>query len=438
MFNLHNILESNHTFDDHELPLKFKFRLLNTIMMVIITTATTFGILHYAGLVPIGNFHANINFFFAATNLILIIWLRHNKSAYNTVMTLMLISGLITFTSSLITIPNDEFRMIWFFLMVFLAFFAGSIYHGYFTAALSIIIILVSNHYFDLNLSPLAISTAIIALLLLTLSIKVYTQKMIDLENALTTLNDSLNAKVKETVDEVRQKDKMMLQQARLAQMGEMIAMIAHQWRQPLSSISAISTKLQLSLALGEEIDKGTLSKELQNIDKRVLLLSDTIDDFRNFYNANNQKNSFDLSKTITQTLEVLKPAIDQAEINLSLQNSLKTHVNSLEGEVLQVVMNLIKNAIDVLKEHEGERNIWIRSYQNRSHAFVSVEDNAGGIDQAVIERIFEPYFSTKKEKNGMGLGLYMSQLIIQKHCNGTINVKNSKRGALFVISLPL
>jgi len=434
---LQNFLESNQHFSDNELPLKFKFRLLNTIMGVIVITATIFGTLHYLGVAPLGDFHANTNFFFAFSNLFLILWLRKDNTVYNKAVSLMLISSLITFTSALITVPGDELRIIWFYITLFLAFFAGGIIYGYLTAVASITIIIISNTFFDLHLSELAITTSIVGLVLLTIAIKVYTQKMVDLEEALTTLNDSLHAKVESSVDEIRKKDAAMLQQARLAQMGELIAMIAHQWRQPLSSISAISANMQLSLALNENVDKTELQSELLHIDERVTLLSNTIDDFRNFYNTNKEKSYFDLAETINQAIEILKPSLRNAQVSLDFQNCLKRPIKSLESELIQVLINIIKNAIDILSERDQEREIWINAFEEKESIHILIEDNAGGIDEKIQTKIFNPYFSTKKEKNGMGLGLYMSKLIIQEHCKGTLQVSNTDQGALFSIILP-
>ncbi len=438
MFNLQNILESGHTFDDHELSLKFKFRLLNTIMLVIVFTSTLFSLLHYLDLAPIGNIHANANFLFAATNFLLIIWLRASKTSYDHIVPLMILSALATFTSALITVPNDEFRIMWFYITVFLAFFTGGVLYGYITAVMSILIILIANALFDLHLSSLAITTAVTGLIILTITVKVYTKKMIDLERSLISLNDSLHTEVTSTVEELRKKDELMLHQARMAQMGEMIAMIAHQWRQPLSSISAISTNIQLSIALDEEIKKETLRQELSTIDDRITLLSNTIDNFRNFYNTNNEKREFALSDTIDQAIEVLTPAIKNADVSLTFKNDLRSSITSLESEIIQVLMNIIKNAIDTLKEQDIKRQVLIRAYQDSTHVTVIIEDNAGGVSNEIIDKIFDPYFSTKKEKHGMGLGLYMSKLIIQEHCNGTLNVHNSDEGAVFTITLPL
>lgn len=438
MLDFKNILESGHTYSDHELPLKFKVRLINTVMMIIVFTSTLYGLLHYLKIAPLGDFHANVNFIFAFSNLLLILWLRKDKEAYNIIVSLMLLSALASFTSALITIPNDEFRIIWFYITVFLAFFVGGIWHGYSTAAASIFIILLSNYFFDLNLSTLGVSTSITGMIILTITVKIYTQKMIDLENSLLSLNDSLHSKVQIGVEEIRKKDEYMLQQARMAQMGEMIAMIAHQWRQPLASIAAISANIQLSIALDEEIKKEALNQDLSAIVNRTALLSKTIDDFRNFYNTNNQKHEFNLEHTITQAIEILTPAINNADVTVTFSSDIKTEISSFESEIIQVLMNIIKNAIDILKDQEGDKNISIRAYQYNRSVYIMIEDSGGGVDAEIMNKIFEPYFSTKKEKNGMGLGLYMSQLIIREHCNGTLRIHNSRQGAVFTIELPL
>ena len=189
---------------------------------------------------------------------------------------------------------------------------------------------------------------------------------------------------------------------------------------------------------MDEEVTKESLKQELKSIDNRVVLLSNTIDDFRNFYNTNNEKSTFDLSKTIAQAIEVLSPAIHNANVTLTFKDSLENNVESLENEIIQVLMNVIKNAIDILKEREQERNIIVKAYQENRQTYIVVEDNAGGVSEEIINKIFDPYFSTKKEKHGMGLGLYMSKLIIQEHCDGSLDVHNSKEGAVFTITLPL
>jgi len=436
--NINNILESGHHFTNNEVSLKFRFRLLNTIMLIIVLTSTIFGILHYLNISKINDFHANVNFFFAVSNLLFIYYLRYLKSSYKTIVLLMLFSSLLTFTSDLLTVVNDEFRIMWFYITVFLAFFTGGVVYGYITMLLSIFVILTCNALFDLYLSELSIVTAITGLLIMSYSVKVYTQKMIDLEKTLLSLNNSLHHKVDDATVELQKKDAYMLQQARLAQMGEMIAMIAHQWRQPLSSIAAITTNLKISMSLGDDIKPEQLEYDLSAIENRIELLSKTIDDFRNFYKTDGQKRSFDLDKAIHQSLDVLSPAIMGANVHVDFKNYLKKPIVSYESEVIQVIMNLVKNAVDILKEKEGPREIYVNSYEDDRFAYIVVEDNGGGVASEHITKIFEPYFSTKKEKNGMGLGLYMSHLIIYEHCKGTLEVENTSKGALFKVKIPL
>jgi len=438
MLNIQNFLDSGQSFNDLEVELKFKFHLLNTIMIIIVFTSTLFGLLHHLGIAPIGDFHANANFLFALTNVLLIAWLRYAKEAYSIVNLFMILSGLATFTSALITIPNDEFRIMWFYITVFLAFFTGGLLYGYLTASASIVIVLMANAFFDLNLSGLAITTAITGLIVLTITVRQYTKKMLNLEQALLSLNDTLHIKVEEGINDIRQKDEYMVQQARMAQMGEMIAMIAHQWRQPLASIAAISANIQLDIAMNKEIKKEALNQEVEAIVNRTALLSKTIDDFRNFYNTSNQKDLFNLETTINQAIEILSPAILHSNVEVHFSSDMHSDIVSFESELIQVIMNIIKNAIDVLKSKKGGRKIHVRAYEDARLAYILIEDNGGGIDEKILARIFEPYFSTKKEKNGMGLGLYMSQLIINEHCQGQLSAHNSSTGAVFSIELPL
>ncbi len=351
---------------------------------------------------------------------------------------MMVIASLVNFTTALVTIDNDEFRMMWYYILILISFFIGGISTGIFTAICSVIIILVAHNSMDLHLNTISVVTAIVGILIVTLSVKLYTKKMIDTENALLLANASLNEKVEKAIEDIRQKDKLMLQQARLAQMGELIAMIAHQWRQPLSSIAAISTNLKLSLALGDEINKESLENELSSIEGRVELLSKTIDDFRNFYQHNQHKQDFFLKEAILKSLEVLRPFSQNIGIKINTNFYFTETIHSFESEIVQVLMNIIKNAMDALKDKEGYKEITIKGYEDLMFAHILIEDNAMGISEENINKIFEPYYSTKLEKNGTGLGLYMSKLIIDEHCHGKLSVRNSSAGAVFSIKLPL
>ena len=236
---------------------------------------------------------------------------------------------------------------------------------------------------------------------------------------------------------QLRQKEQMMLAQSRMAAMGEMLAMIAHQWRQPLSSISAIAGTLTLDAAM-DAYDKAFFQQRLNDIGELSQHLSSTIDDFRNFFKEDKEKHTVTLEEMVGKSLLIIEPVLVTNGIMLHRAYENSDRIETFSNELMQVILNLLKNAQEALKELSVEQpQIWIRSYSRDGYACLSIEDNAGGIPGDVIERIFEPYFSTKTKKDGTGLGLYMSKVIIEQHCSGMLQVSNSEQGALFEICLP-
>ena len=233
--------------------------------------------------------------------------------------------------------------------------------------------------------------------------------------------------------------DKQLIEQSKLAQMGEMIGNIAHQWRQPLSVISVAATGSLCKIEY-DDIDKDELSKNLKLINKESQYLSETIDVFRNFL----------LEEKIVQRVIIqdrIQTAIDIVSINLKNNNiELKTNLNEIEpieydlvlGELTQVIINLINNSKDALKDSQVKNKfVSINLKKTKQHILLEIEDNGGGIKEDIIDKIFEPYFSTKGKAQGTGLGLYMSYQIINNSLNGKIQVENTKDGAKFTIFLP-
>ncbi len=243
--------------------------------------------------------------------------------------------------------------------------------------------------------------------------------------------------RISEGIKQLRQKDALMLQQAKMAQMGEMISMIAHQWRQPLATIGAITQNLKLSTMLGEPISHDLLNQKLSSINSHVNMLSETIDDFRNFFRPDKERNSVILDDVIHKAIDVLESSITTHAVELTLDLNLKTPIKSFQNELLQVLINLIANAVDAFEESQTKKYITIDSFEVKESFTITISDNAGGIKEDVIDKIFEPYFSTKEIKNGTGLGLYMSKIIIEEHCQGSLSAKNSDVGAVFILSLP-
>ncbi|MEN8304543.1 MAG: PAS domain-containing sensor histidine kinase, partial [Campylobacterota bacterium] len=257
-------------------------------------------------------------------------------------------------------------------------------------------------------------------------------------------ITDSIN--LKEELKRSEEKDKTMLHQSKLAQMGEMISMIAHQWRQPLNAISLTTVNLKLNLELkkfdlqskdGADKCSDYLSKALGNIEGYVKSLSDTIDDFRGFYKEDKKKVEIRLSSLVEGSLDIVLTSIENQNIKLTTDFRCRQKVNTFPNEIRQVILNLIKNAEDILLEKNiKDPYIYIRTYNDENYSYLEVSDNGGGVPQEIIENIFDPYFSTKIKKDGTGLGLYMSKTIIEDHCNGILSVYNNNDGAVFKIQL--
>ena len=244
--------------------------------------------------------------------------------------------------------------------------------------------------------------------------------------------------------NKLKTQEELLIQQSKLAAMGEMLANIAHQWRQPLSVISTLSTgmKLQKELNISNEKDE---KKALDNINENVQYLSKTIDDFRNFFKKDNVTVSTDFDKLITKTLKLIESRLKNKSINIIHVNK-NFSFETFESELIQVFINIINNSIDAFEDVKSEKYIFINAIKNEKQIEIEIKDNAGGIPSDIINKIFEPYFTTKGQKQGTGIGLYMSNEIITKHLHGRILAKteefqyknNNYIGATFNIVLPI
>ncbi len=246
------------------------------------------------------------------------------------------------------------------------------------------------------------------------------------------TENELLLEKIQAEEIKNKTQEKLMQQQHRLAQMGEMISMIAHQWRQPLSAISATSGVLSIKAKMNR-LDMQTVTDLSDKITGFSQHLSSTIDDFRNFFKTNKAKQNTDFKKIIDKILKIIENSLKQKNIELKIEIDSIEEFLTFENELMQVILNLIKNAEDALLENSINNPKIIITIKDR---ILTLSDNAGGIPKDIIDKIFEPYFSTKTKKDGTGLGLYMSKIIIQEHCAGKIYVENEENGAKFTIIL--
>jgi signal transduction histidine kinase len=250
---------------------------------------------------------------------------------------------------------------------------------------------------------------------------------------------------IQEHIDENQKQYKLLAQKSKLTAMGEMLANIAHQWKQPLSLITTSTSSIKLNKELGIKDDEF-LYKSIDNIQINANHLAETINDFMDFFRPDKNKNKFFMKDVIAKTLKLLSSQFQAKKIEI-IQQIQDISIISYERELLQVLLNIISNSKDAILENSIENGlIFIEIYKNENNVIIEIKDNAKGINENIKERIFEPYFTTKNKAQGTGIGLYMSQEIITKHMNGTIEVDNIQyeynkqieKGAIFKITLPI
>ncbi|MDZ7819553.1 MAG: HAMP domain-containing sensor histidine kinase [Aliarcobacter sp.] len=238
-------------------------------------------------------------------------------------------------------------------------------------------------------------------------------------------------------LSEFKKNEKILLEQSKLAAMGEMVSIIAHQWRQPLSAIGSIITTLKLKYNL-KKIDLNTYDEKLTQINNYIQYMSNTIDHFSDFLIRDSKKELVKIEQIVNSTYDLIKNSFDTFGIKVIINPSESLgNIYLYKNDLIQIVLNILNNAKDsfVLNKVVSPQ-IRISFSQIESFQIIEIEDNAGGIDLNVIDKIFNPYFSTKDKKNGTGLGLYICKMIVEKHLNGQISVKNIENGALFTIKI--
>lgn len=231
------------------------------------------------------------------------------------------------------------------------------------------------------------------------------------------------------------EQQEQLISQSRHALMGEMISMIAHQWRQPLSTLSAISANMMLDAQLGT-LSQDAIGEDLNKFEQIISHLSQTITDFNDFFKSDKIKQRSDLAKVVYEALELIEFRLKNIRVTTDLDSI--DPVDIYRNELLQVLINIINNAIDALEEEKVDGaliSISLKQKEPQSPIVISIHNNGAPIAQEVLPRIFEPYFSTKN-KNGTGLGLYIVKTIVDKHLDGQIRADNLEDGCRFTIEL--
>lgn len=241
-----------------------------------------------------------------------------------------------------------------------------------------------------------------------------------------------LDKKVQEEIEQRRQKEQILFHQSKLAALGEMLGNIAHQWRHPITRLSLLIQNFDLAYKKNR-LTPEFIEKFKKNALMQINYMSETIDDFTNFFKKDTKKIEFCPYEVIRDALKLVESRLKNNNINIDLNVISKKPVYGYKSEFSQVILNILNNAIDVLKDKNlNKKNIYIRIYKDK----IEIEDNGGGIADDIKDKIFEPYFTTKFQSQGTGIGLYMSKVIITQHFNGKLYFYNSGKGAVFVIEI--
>lgn len=255
-------------------------------------------------------------------------------------------------------------------------------------------------------------------------------------DNALSEFNASLEANVDEEVQKFRQHEKGLLQQTKMGAMDDIISLIAQQWRQPMIEMARMLGGLEALFEQGS-VSRQTFRAKIAEVDSRLRHMANTIEDFRNYFRPDRGREIVDLHQSIEQALALLKHTLASHNITVRTELTCTSRLPLYPNEVIQVLINLLQNAKEALQARGIEHpRIGVECYETGQYVVIRICDNAGGIEAEAAERIFEPYFSTKEQRSGMGLGLFMSRSIVEEHFNGQLTYENLEEGACFYVKI--
>ncbi len=253
------------------------------------------------------------------------------------------------------------------------------------------------------------------------------------------------NRELLDTIDELKEKkrtlqerDRQLFEQSKRAEMGEMIGNIAHQWRQPLAILNTILAILKEKNSV-DILSRDEIEDKLQKMQNRVEYMSETIEDFMNYYKPNRDKSLFNIYEAITKALEVATYTKDNQNVDITISGDRELNIYGLMNEFVQVIVSILSNIYDISEQRDiANIEINIDLQKNKRDITLSISDNAGGIDEAILLKIFNPYFTTKHQSLGTGLGLHIAKMIIEQNMDGSLEAVNNKNGATFIIRIKI
>ncbi|MCT7485543.1 HAMP domain-containing histidine kinase [Aliarcobacter cryaerophilus] len=257
-----------------------------------------------------------------------------------------------------------------------------------------------------------------------------------ELKNMINDVIENLESRIKNEIDQRLAQEQILIQQSKLAAMGEMIGNIAHQWRQPLAQISAIHMNMKVTYDFNK-FDEVYLNEKIKEANKLTSYMSQTINDFQNFFIPQKEKEIFSIEKACKDAYNIIDSSLKYHNIEINFNIKEDTNIFGYKNEFSQVILNILSNAKDILIERKIENpKIDIEVKNGDNYSIIKIHDNAGGVKDDILDKIFDPYFTTRHKTQGTGIGLYMAKNIIERNMSGFINVKNIENGALFTIKV--
>jgi signal transduction histidine kinase len=430
---LDGFFTSGWTFNDSELALKSKFQMMN-IAIVLSFVGLTYGIIgnivrEVEGLIP-------MEIFLLCTNVVLFLILRKYRESFIYISTIITAQFTFLFLFLVYSSEPSALKHVWLFTYpITMLYIQNKQAARYWVLFIIVMLILAPlQPFIEVSYSLFQVTYIAFVLAIVSMTIHFYQIKMDEARDLILTQQDMLKNQVRELI----QKDQLLSTQSRQAVMGEMIEMIAHQWRQPLSTVTLSVSNLQVKKLLGDKIDEASLDKALEDISDTVVYLSSTIDDFQTYFRPVKELSDIEVHELLQKTVNFVLPRVKNTKIYIEIDNPNKKmiHLQTYMNELIQVILNILNNAIDALILSEIKNPAIVISVEEKKDTLVIIiKDNADGIKEEDVSKIFEPYFSTKG-KNGTGLGLYMSQMIIEKQFFGKIDVISSNRGSYFSVEI--
>ena len=436
---LNNFFTSGWTFDESQRDLKSRYQMVN-IGLVLSSAALIYGIIgnivrDVSGLIP-------LEFFLICMNFMLFFILRAYRKSFEKVS--LAITAQFTFLFLFLVYVSEPsaLKHVWLFTYpIILLYFQKTKYAVYWLVfTIGMLIVAPIQGFMEVKYSLFQVTYISFVLMVVSVIIYFYQVKMDEARGLILAQQEMLkefNIELAKQLKELKEKDQLLTAQSKQAVMGEMISMIAHQWRQPLSTITLQISNLHINRVLGNEIDNEEMDKILGEISDTIIYLSDTVDDFQTYFHPDKEVIEIEIHELLQRAVNFALPRVKESGVDITIDKYDDIIVHTYINELIQVTLNILNNAIDAINENNIKNaKIAITIESNNEEITINIKDNAHGISAENLPHLFEPYFSTKG-KNGTGLGLYMSQMIIQKQFDGEISIRTSKNGSTFIIKIP-